>query len=69
MTPTEHARRFQTADLAQKAALDEVARLGDEKMHAVLAMREAGLSFAQIGELVGLTVQGVQRIAYKANRR
>lgn len=69
MSPAEHAATFATADQAQKAALAEVSRLGDVKMRAVLAMRDAGLSFAQIGELVGMSWQGVQRIADKANRQ
>lgn len=57
--------QYEAADARQTAALHVVDETARQKMVAVLAMRDAGMTYAEIGGLVGLSVAGVQRIAYK----
>ena len=62
----QHVTTYLEADREQQRLIAEVARLGDVKRDVVLALRADGLTFAEIGGLVGLSVPGVQRIAGKA---
>lgn len=60
--------RFLTADRAQREATVVVGEMAAVKFSVVSELRGLGMTFAQIGGLVGLKVSGVQRIAYKKNR-
>jgi hypothetical protein len=60
---------FVAADVEQRDALERVNVLARVKHQAVMGLRSHGLTFADIGQRVGLTVQGVQRIAYKPTRK
>lgn len=66
--PTPHVETFLQADREQQEAIARVAECGRVKMEAVHAMRAAGLTFADIGSRVGLSVPAVQRIAKKGTR-
>lgn len=68
LTLDAQTERFLVADRAQRTALTAVDHYATVKMEAVVAMRDAGLTFSEIGRRVGLSVPGVQRIAYKVNR-
>lgn len=53
---------YRDADVRQRELVVEVGRLAAVKRDVVGRMREAGMTFAEIGRLVGLSVSGVQRL-------